>query len=42
MEGEKRARVATYEAGKAISSWFFENLAPVIKLSILETAKTKT
>ncbi len=42
LEGEKRTRVASYEAGKAVASWFLDTLAPVIKLSILETAKTKT
>lgn len=42
LDAENKHQIAVYESGKALSSWMMETLAPVIKLSILETSKTKT
>jgi AFG3 family protein len=39
LSQEERRTVAYHEAGHAVSSWFIENAAPLLKLTIIPRAK---
>ena len=39
---EKKHRLAVYEAGKAVASWFLSSVTPVLKISLVPRSKKST